>query len=272
MRVANAPVSFGIFEATADVALKADEMVEALAGYDGIDLGPIGYLDISRLGGLLLAGGWVDVPDGSLADLDAILDVFDGAPAGSAPVPTLGPPGVPARMASPGGNAPGLTEAEWPGFAARVQAVVERCRERGYEPALHHHLGHAIETPAEVERLLELTDVQLCLDTGHLLLAGGDPVKALHDWAPRIGTVHIKDGSFRILEEGGDLRTMMGKGVFPALGEGDLDLPGVVGALREIDYDGWVVVEQDTLPGHRPTADIVADQTANRRKLKEMGL
>lgn len=269
MRVANAPVSFGIFEA-GRAPLSADEMVAALAGYDGIDLGPIGYLDLGRLDGLLLAGGWVDVPDGSFVDLDATLDVFDRAPEGSRPVPTLGPPGVPARAARPGGREPGL--ADWPGFAGRVQATVDRCRERGYEPALHHHLGHAVETPEEIERLLELTDVQLCLDTGHLLLAGGDPVQALKDWADRIGQVHVKDGSLKTLQDGGDLRTLMGRGVFPALGDGDLDLPGVVQALREIGYDGWVVVEQDTLPGHRRTEDIIADQAANRRKLKELGL
>ncbi|MFI6810785.1 sugar phosphate isomerase/epimerase family protein [Nonomuraea sp. NPDC050328] len=272
--VAGAPVSFGVFEAGA-APLPAGEMVAILAGagYAGIDLGPPGYLDLDRLDGLLLAGGWADVPAGDFADLDAVLDLFDrapAAPAGFEPRPTLGPPGLPARFAAPGGNAPGLGRADWPAFAAQVQAAADRCRERGYEPALHHHLGHAVETTEEIDRLLELTDVGLCLDTGHLLLAGGDPVEALRDWAGRITQVHVKDGSHRLLAEGGTLRELMGRGVFPPLGAGDLDLPGVLGALD--GYRGWIVVEQDTLPAHRPTADIAADQAANLRKLKELGL
>jgi inosose dehydratase len=140
----------------------------------------------------------------------------------------------------------------------------------------HHHLGTYVETPDDVERLLELTDVQLCLDTGHLLLAGGDPVSALRDWSGRVGPVHIKDGDTKILAQalvdGVDLRELMGRGGFAPLGEGELDLPAVVRVLDEIDYAGWVVIEQDTLPGRRTVAQNIADQAANRRKLEDLGL
>ncbi|MER6942425.1 TIM barrel protein [Nonomuraea sp. NPDC000554] len=292
--VANAPVSFGVFELSdAPPPLTADEMVRALAGagYEGIDMGPIGYLGIGdelakRLDGLLLAGGWVDLrysdPDAfqsGLATLDAALDVFAAAPAAPAhlaPRPTLACSGTPARFARPGGNAPGLEPSEWAGYAARVQQAVDRCRERGFEPAFHHHLGTYVETPEDVERLLELTDVQLCLDTGHLLLAGGDPVTALRDWSGRVGHVHIKDGDRQILAQaladGVDLRELMGRGGFAPLGEGELDLPGVVRTLDELGYQGWVIIEQDTLPGRRTVAQNIADQAANREKLRELGL
>lgn len=189
-RIANAPVSFGVFELSdAPPPLDADAMVAALSGYDGIDLGPIGFLGTgsaftSRLreAGFLLAGGWADLRYGDaeafaagLPALEATLDVFDAAPPypdGFAPRPTLGCSGSAARFARPGGSAPGLADGDWPGYAKRVGEAVERCRARGYEPVFHHHLGTYVETPDEVERLLELTDVQLCLDTGHLLLAG----------------------------------------------------------------------------------------------------
>ncbi|GGO70532.1 TIM barrel protein [Nonomuraea cavernae] len=292
--VANAPVSFGVFELSdGPPPLTADEMVRAIAdaGYAGIDLGPVGYLGtgdalVERLDGLLLAGGWADLPyhdPGAfrerLPTLDATLDVFAAAPAAPehlAPRPTLGCSGSPARFARPGGNAPGLEAGEWAGYAARVQEAADRCRERGFEPAFHHHLGTYVETPDEVERLLELTDVPLCLDTGHLLVAGGDPVTALRDWASRIGHVHIKDGDRSILAQaladGVDLRELMGRGGFASLGEGELDLPGVVRALDEIGYQGWVIVEQDTLPGRRSVEQNIADQVANREKLRELGL
>lgn len=292
--VANAPVSFGVFELSdAPPPLTSAEMVSAIAaaGYEGIDLGPLGYLgtkdDLAeRLGGLLLAGGWADLRFSDagafgkgLAALDATLEVFAEAPPAPdhlKPRPTLGCSGTPARFARPGGNAPGLEPGEWPGYAARVQQAADRCRDAGFEPAFHHHLGTYVETPEDVERLLELTDVQLCLDTGHLLLAGGDPVTALRDWAGRVGHVHVKDGDrailARALADGVDLRELMGRGGFAPLGEGELDLPGVVRALDEIGYTGWVIIEQDTLPGRRSVAQNIADQAVNREKLRELGL
>ncbi|MGW4791596.1 TIM barrel protein [Nonomuraea sp. NPDC004297] len=293
-KVANAPVSFGVFELSdAPPPLTADEMVRALAaaGYEGIDSGPIGYLGTGseladRLGGagLLLCGGWVDLPyrdadayEKGLPALEAALDVFAAAPPGDLPPrPTIACSGSPERFARPGGSVPGLPASEWPGYAARVQETAERCRARGFEPVFHHHLGTYVETPEDVERLLELTDVQLCLDTGHLLLAGGDPVTALRAWAERVGHVHIKDGDTailaRALADGVDLRELMGRGGFAQLGEGELDLPAVVRALDEIGYAGWIVIEQDTLPGRRTVAQNIADQAANRRKLKDLGL
>ncbi|NJP95725.1 TIM barrel protein [Nonomuraea sp. FMUSA5-5] len=293
-KVANAPVSFGVFELSdGPPPLTPDEMVRALAeaGYEGIDSGPIGYLGTGselreRLSGagLLLCGGWVDLPfhdadayDRALPTLTAALDVFAAAPAGDLPPrPTIACPGTPERFARPGGTAPGLPAAEWPAFAARIQDATERCRARGFEPAFHHHLGTHVETPEDVERLLELTDVQLCLDTGHLLLAGGDPVAALRAWSERVGHVHIKDGDTavlaRALDDGVDLRELMGRGGFAPLGEGELDLPAVVRTLDEIGYAGWIVIEQDTLPGRRSVAQNIADQAANRRKLKDLGL
>ncbi|SEG53878.1 inosose dehydratase [Nonomuraea solani] len=293
-KVANAPVSFGVFELSdGPPPLTADEMVAALseAGYAGIDSGPIGYLGTGaelteRLAAhdLLLAGGWVDLRYADaeaytrgLPALEAALDVFAAAPPGDlAPRPTLACSGTPERFARPGGSAPGLPSPEWPAYAARVQDAVDRCRARGFEPVFHHHLGTYVETPDDVERLLELTDVQLCLDTGHLLLAGGDPVTALRSWAERVGHVHIKDGDTKILAqalaEGVDLRELMGRGGFALLGEGELDLPGVVATLDEIGYEGWIVIEQDTLPGRRSVAQNIADQAANRRMLKDLGL
>ncbi|NBE96332.1 TIM barrel protein [Nonomuraea sp. KC401] len=293
-KVANAPVSFGVFELSdAPPPLSADRMVGALsdAGYEGIDLGPVGYLGTGaglaeRLDGMLLAGGWADLRYNDaeafregLGALETALDVFAAAPPAPehlAPRPTLGCSGSPERFARPGGSVPGLPSSEWPAYAARVQEAVGRCRERGFEPAFHPHLGTYVETPDDVERLLELTDVELCLDTGHLLLGGGDPVTKLREWAGRVGHVHIKDGDTKILaqalDDGVDLRELMGRGGFASLGEGELDLAGVIAALDEIDYEGWVIVEQDTLPGRRTVAQNIADQAANRERLRELGL
>ncbi|MEV0425803.1 sugar phosphate isomerase/epimerase [Micromonospora sp. NPDC050495] len=292
-RVAGAPVNYGIYR-TADAPVGPDDLLADLArdGYTGVDSGPIGYLGAGEAlarrlatAGIGLAGGWVDLrfadPAGfaaDLAQLDAALDVFTAVPAGDArfaPRPTLACPGNPARMARPGTPtdlASALPAAAWPDFAARVQQAADRCRDRGLEPVFHYHLGTDVETEAEADRLLELTDIAICLDTGHLTLAGGDPVAALHRWAGRIGQVHLKDADLavhaRVRDAGDGLMDMVAAGGFCALGRGDVDLAGVLAGLDEIGYTGWLVIEQDA-PEGGALDRIRADQHANLCWLEE---
>ncbi|SCG69168.1 sugar phosphate isomerase/epimerase family protein [Micromonospora inositola] len=293
-RVAGAPCNYGIYQ-PADPIVGPDELLAGLAGdgYTGVDSGPIGYLGTGEVlarrltgTGVGLAGGWVDLrfadPDGfadDLAQLDAALDVFTAAPVDDprfAPRPTLACPGNPARMARPGTPpdlASALPASAWPGFAARVQQAVDRCRHRGLEPVFHYHLGTDVETEAEADRLLELTDVAVCLDTGHLLLAGGDPVAAVHKWSGRISQVHLKDADLaahrRVRDAGGGLAEVVAAGGFCALGSGDVDLAGVLRGLDEIGYAGWLVIEQDAPEQGQDLDRIRADQHGNRRWLAE---
>ncbi|MGK5445026.1 sugar phosphate isomerase/epimerase family protein [Micromonospora sp. URMC 105] len=293
-RVAGAPVNHGIYRPD-DRLLGPDDLLAALSrdGYDGVDSGPIGYLGTGaalagRLGatGIGLAGGWVDLrytdPDGFGADLvqlDAALDVFTAVPVDDprfAPRPTLACPGNPGRMARPG-TPPDLTSVlpatAWPEFAARVQQAADRCRDRGLEPVFHYHLGTDVETEAEADRLLELTDIAVCLDTGHLLLAGGDPVAAVSRWAGRIGQVHLKDADLAVHERvraaGGGLADVVAAGGFCTLGTGDVDFAGVLANLDAIGYTGWLVIEQDAPAQGRDLDRTLADQHANRRWLAE---
>lgn len=304
VRVANAPVSYGIY-APDKAPLSPDALLRGFqeAGYTGTDSGPLGYLGgtaaergtggelaarLSRYG-LGLAGGWADLrygdPEGFAADLpglDRALDVFASVPVDDprfAPRPTLACPADPARFAAPGmpvDPALQLAEDDWPAFAADVQRAADRCRERGLEPVFHHHLGTAVETPAETRRLLELTDVSLCLDTGHWWLAGGDPVEAVRTWGPRIRQVHLKDASrsahAEVRRAGGDLWQVVGAGGFSALGQGDIDFTAFLAALRAEGYEGWLVVEQDALPAGQDLGRITADQRANRELLRTEGL
>ena len=68
------------------------------------------------------------------------------------------------------------------GGKKRLAEVVGRCRDRGYEPTFHHETGTYVEAPWEIERVLDLSDIGLCLETGHMMLGGGDPVAMLRDW------------------------------------------------------------------------------------------
>lgn len=297
--VAGAPVSFGVFELTPEGAevVTPDDMVEALAetGYAGIDLGPVGYLGRGRElrdrlagAGLELAGGWIQLPltdddafAAALPELDASLRVFqEAAEAGPArlPLPTLADAGSATRAAAPGRGAEAdpLDDAAWSRLVRNTARAAEITRAAGFEPTFHHHAGTFVESPAEIDRFLAAVDVGLTLDTGHLVIAGGDPLAAISRWGARITHLHLKDVDGaelrRVLAAGGGMREVWSSGAFVAFGRGDVDLASVMAAIEAQGYDGWVVVEQDVL--NAPDADIrrfraerTEDQRVNREAL-----
>jgi inosose dehydratase len=261
IRVANAPVSYGAFEQTVgvlpnvpDAAVVLDAI--AAAGYEGTELGPPGYFgtgghlrDALEQRGLRLAGAFVELDfPGSLEPLETTLDAI--ARYGAQPI-----------LCDCG---PRDGDIDLDGVAR----AVELARSRGFEPTFHHHMGTRVQTPREIERLLEGTDVALLLDTGHLTAAGGDPVQALRDWGDRIEHVHLKDVSLEVIGRAADWDEAWRNGAFCELGAGDVDLRGFFDALG--GYDGWIVVEQDWFPGDGgdPAAHIEA-QRRNRRWLRE---
>lgn len=301
--VASAPVSYGAFELTVGIDPNVPDGIHVLdevaaAGYGGIDLGPVGYLgDGAELGDRLaarrlgLAGAYLELPYGdpdalraTLPMLADMLDTFDAVTPyriGPAPRPTLADSGSETRRANPGHatNDPsvGLDADAWRRFATGLGDVVAICRGRGYEPTFHHETGTYVEAPWEIERVLEISDIGLCLDTGHFLLAGGDPVTAVTTWGSRINQVHLKDARRSVMAgivaDGAPVTDIWSREAFPPLGAGDLDADGVIAALGRIDYSGWLVVEQDTLPRTKERFErAAADQRANREFLARRGL
>ncbi len=272
-RLANAPVSYGAFELTfaRSPDVPGPERVLAAiaaAGYTGTELGPPGYLggpDVlaGRLAehGLALTGGYVPVrfgeTDESHAGLEETLDLFDAA----------GAQGARAVLADDGER---RGQVDWPRLLDGVARAADRVRERGYAPTFHHHMGTRVETCAEIERVLDGTDVPLLLDTGHLFAAGGDPVAALREWRARVDYLHVKDVDLAVLDAAPSWPDAWRGGAFCALGVGDVDLTGFLDELG--DYDGWIVVEQDWVP--RPGEDAepqIEAQARNRAWLAESG-
>lgn len=301
--IANAPVSYGAFELTVgidpsvpDGTAVLDEV--AAAGYAGIDLGPVGYLGrgaelAERLAsrGLGLAGGYLELPfSDSVAlasvysGLDAMLDTFDavrGAVPGPDPRPTIADAGSDERRAAPGRSSIdrsfGLDAEGWERFGEGLRAVVARCRDRGYEPTLHPETGTYVEAPWEVEAAMELCDVGVCLETGHLYVGGGDPASLAREWSGRINHVHVKDAHRAVIDaivKGGEPHTAIWLcEAFCALGSGDVNLGGVFDALVADGFVGWLVVEQDIFPQTSERfAQAIEDQRANRRFLAAHGL
>jgi inosose dehydratase len=298
--LANAPVSYGAFEITVGVDPNVPDPVALLdavasAGYAGIDLGPVGYLGTgerlaARLAerGLALAGGYLELPFSepeaigpALAELDALLEIFDSAGSSQHPPrPTLADAGSPVRAALPGRAAldpsVGLDDAGWERFAGGLARAVARCRERGYEPTFHHHTATYVEAQWEIERLLEVSDIGLCLDTGHLLLGRGDPVAAIRAWGSRINQLHLKDARLDILEqivaEAAPVQEIWRRRAFCRLGEGDIPIANVLAAIADVGYGGWLVVEQDVLPDPDDPQRPAEEQRQNREYLRAYGL
>jgi inosose dehydratase len=300
MVVANAPCSYGAFEITVGIdpnVPEGEELLDAVsgAGYAGIDLGPLGYLggpedlpERLRTRGLSLAGGYFEVafsepdrlPD-ELTRLDQLLDILDAAANGGPPArPTLADAGSESRRNHPGrahgDHSLGWDDAGWAQFADAMARLLERCRARGYEPTFHPHTATYVEAPWEIDRVLSLTDAGVCLDTGHLLIGGGDPVQAVRDWGARINHVHLKDARLSVIDkivaDRAPVRAIWERGAFCRLGSGDVDLDAVLQQLRAHDFAGWLVVEQDILPDPADPSKPVTDQQLNREYLRERGL
>lgn len=141
--------------------------------------------------------------------------------------------------------------------AQGLETLALRVGEMGIRVVVHPHAGTYLETEGEVRGLLEATDprlVGLCLDTGHLVFGGVDPLEVITDYGERIWYVHLKDVDGHVLEEtrGQGFRQALLRFVFVPLGTGVARIPETVRALRDTGFRGLVVVEQDT-SRHHPT-------------------
>ena len=298
MRVGNAPCSWGVLEfdllpAHAPASQVLDEM--AAAGYVATELGDWGFLptdpralaDAVARRGLVLAGAFVPV---ALARADAQADGVHRAVRTARLLRDAGfrdafivlsddNATVPHRTARAGRitAADGLGAEQWDDFAARASAIAATLRdETGLRTVFHHHCGGYVETPEEIDALMSRTDptlLGLCLDTGHSMFGGGDPLVAIAKHAARIWHVHFKDCAQDIARraraEGWDYHTAVGRGIFCELGRGMVPFADVRDALTLQNYEGWIIVEQDVLPGLGSPA---ASAARNRDFLRRLGL
>ncbi len=169
-------------------------------------------------------------------------------------------PGRPERIAIagqvPANGSSSLPPDAWPTVAANLHAVGAVARKQGVDVHFHNHVGTWIETPAEVDALLEHLDtdlVDLCFDTGHYSYGGGDALAFLRENSGLIGYLHLKDVDAGVLEQaqanGWSFLEALRHVIFSRLGEGSAEIPAVLETLVASGFDGWVVVEQDTCHG-----------------------
>lgn len=150
----------------------------------------------------------------------------------------------------------------------------------GLQTAFHHHCAGLIETSDEVRRFMAHTDpavLGLVFDTGHYMFGSGSNdtnlVDAIHALAPRIRLVHFKDCSAHVADQTRranlDYFAALKAGIFCELGHGSVPFADVLTALNGLGYDGWIVVEQDILPGMGAPRESAA---RNREFLRALGV
>ena len=304
MRVASAPVSFGVDEIMLDDAWMPapDDMLDWMVdiGFEGTELGMPGYLGDGaevnqRLAsrGLEMVGAFLpqhfsraEKVDEDHAWLRQSLRLLrDGSPSGSTPFAILSDQfDEPDRRALSGRiqehPEAWLSAARFDTLIDNLHRVAEICRAAGFEPVIHPHAGTYIETADEIARVMDRIDpsvLGLCLDTGHFRFGGADPAQSVHDYAELIRHVHIKDCRTSVMDdvkaEDKGLEEALSRGVFCQLGLGDAGIDAVMAALQEHDYSGWLVIEQDQALRSSDTPEsVVAGQRANRDYLRRLGI
>lgn len=161
-----------------------------------------------------------------------------------------------------------------------IHRIADDCLASGFQPVLHHHAGTFIETDDEIRRVLEHIDpklIGLCLDTGHATIGGADAAGLAADYSELIRHVHVKDALRSVIArseaDGMNFTALTVEGAFCPLGTGDAGIADVAAVLRRNHYCGWVVVEQDRILFEKSAfADAVNAQRQNRHFLKSVGL
>jgi inosose dehydratase len=260
VKIAGAPISWGVCEVPGwGHQLSAQRVLAEMRdiGLAATELGPDGFLPsepselIALLDsyGLSCVGVFVPV---LLHDAghDPLLDIagpLDALLACEADVLVLaastGVDGYDSR--------PALGDEQWETLLGNLDRLAAAAAERGALAVLHPHVGTMVETRSDVDRVLAGSQIKLCLDTGHLLIGGTDPLQLVREVPGRIAHAHLKDvdAALAARVQRGELTytEAVRNGMYTPLGKGDIDIAGIVRSLRSNGFDGWFVMEQDTI-------------------------
>ena len=266
-RVAGAPVSWGVIEIPDwGYQMPADRVLKEASslGLKAVEAGPEELLpsDPSEVSDLLagyglgLVGGFVPTvlhePDRRGQELALVERRASFLAAAGADVVVL------AAMPASDDFGPfvELDEASWRELFESLKVVEEICARHEISVSLHHHYGTVIESDEQVKRFLEGSQMGFCLDTGHLVIGGSDPVEIADLAGQRVNHVHLKDVNRevagRLAARELSFKEAAEMNAFRPLGDGDVDVEGLLGRLEGSGYSGWYVLEQDSVVASEP--------------------
>lgn len=286
VRFASAPTSWGIDFADTPTNPPWQHVLDEIAqsGAGALELGPVGYLpqDKAAIRSELEARDLVAVGSFVFDDLHTpserarVLEKTERtcemiSNAGGSVLVIIDQPGKERTpTAGRSADAPRLTGAALEELRVTLLEMAEIARAYGLRPTVHPHAGGYIEFADEIQWVVDATELDLCLDTGHLYFAGIDPVEAIERYGDRVTHVHLKDVSpparRKVVERRLDFWQAVAMPIFCPMGQGGVDLSGVLSALDRIQYDGYAVLEQDRVPGVGNPLDDVRTSLATVRE------
>lgn len=270
MKLAGAPISWGVCEVPGwGWQMPAERVLREMrqVGLGATELGPPDFLprDLGRLHsvldqfGLGLVGGFVATVLHRPGQRHQALAVIEAA------ATTIASASGDLLILAAASEEEGydrrerLADADWRELAQTIAQAEEIATRHGVTLAVHPHVGTAIERPDEVDRLLATTNVGLCLDSGHLFIAGASPSDVAAAAGDRVVHVHLKDVDESLARRvrDGELRysEAVARGVYRPLGVGDVDIAALVTRLSRDGFDGWYVLEQDVTLSEEPPSE-----------------
>lgn len=252
-----------------DIGVTFEQCVSemALAGFEGCSVGhkypkdPAALVAALALRGLAVSEPWTSTyftaVDMEEVTLDAFAETvkFIKAVGGTEMVVAeLGGSAHPLPMAVfP--NSATFSDAQWASLCSGINKIGGIAKSEGMRLSYHHHMGTGVMTRPQIDRFMEGTDpalVHLCLDTGHIAFAGGDPLDLVKTYASRIGHVHLKDVRPDVVADvkrrNMSFQDAVEAGVFTVPGDGSIDFVPILQTLADSGYEGWLVVEAEQDP------------------------
>ena len=265
-RIAGAPISWGVCEVPGwGYQLTPERVLAEMreVGLSATEFGPDGFLpadpqemtDVLAAHHLTAVGGFTPVvmyrPDHDpIPDVERLIPGFVAAQGGTM------------VLSADSGmdtydSRPVLDEKGWDTLLRNLDRISALTAEHGIKAVLHPHVGTMVENTAEVQRVLDGSDMALCLDTGHLLIGGTDPAELTRQAPDRIAHTHLKDVNESIAAKVRSGRLTYSEGVkagmYRPLGTGDVNVEAILKTLRENNYQGWYTLEQDIILTEEPT-------------------
>lgn len=266
VKIAGAPISWGVCEVPnwghqMDVSRVLREMADL--GLGATEFGPEGFLPVEAAAraevlaahGMEAVGGFFPIVlhDENNDPMPAVKKELEAYVASGAKTLVLssitGLDGYDIKRTT-------LDEAGWKVLNGNLDRIKEYAGSLGITAVLHPHVGTMVETKDDIEHVLNGSEIDFCLDTGHMFIGGTDPVAFVRDHANRVKHSHLKDVNFAIAErvQNGEITYYQGilEGMYVPLGEGDVDIRSIVTDLVKSGYDGWFTLEQDNVINDEP--------------------